>query len=183
MLQGRLSSAGSIRIARRNPKAARMDRKVSFSLIDFLNARMEDRPDPRPWLPQPFSIAVLDSDETLADTLCGLLRDSGFVATAFYDIAPLTQAHREKPFDAYVLDYLADWQPQSNALGNLVASIRSGTDGDVPVFILGNQIAPESTEKLGNILIQHKVRYLLKPLRASYLARQVVEAVAARAGL
>lgn len=143
---------------------------------------MEDQPAPRPWHPQPFSIAVLDSDEHLGDTLCGLLRDHGFAATAFYDISSLAQVHRTKTFDAYVLDYLADWQPQSHALEDFVASVRTA-EGDVPVFILGNQIAPERTEKLGNILMRHKVRYLLKPLRIAYLAKRIGEAVAERAGL
>jgi len=144
---------------------------------------MEDGTGSRPWYPPPFSIAVLDSDEYLADALCGLLRDCGFAATAFYDIVALVAAHQAKAFDAYVLDYLADWQPQSTALGDLVASIHSGAGNEPLVFILGNQIAPESTEKLRNIVMRHKVRYLLKPVRASYLVKRISEALAARAGL
>ena len=142
---------------------------------------MEARPDPRPWQPRPFSIAVLDSDETLADTLCGLLRDSGFAATAYYDIDALAHVQQTGSFDAYVLDFLADWQPESHALQDLVTAIR--VSGDMPIFILGNQIAPESNEKLGGILMRHKVRYLLKPLRADYLARRIREAIAGQAGL
>ena len=144
---------------------------------------MEDSLSARPWHPKPFSIAVLDSDETLADALCDILRNKGFAATAFYDIASLMQAHQEMPFDAYVLDYLADWLPDSNALENLIASIREAANSDVPIFILGNQTAPERIERLGNILMQHKVRYLLRPLSASYLAKRIGEAVARRAGL
>jgi DNA-binding response OmpR family regulator len=136
-----------------------------------------------PWRPPFFSIAVLDSDEYLADTLCELLRDSGFAATAFYEISSLAQAHRTEMFDAYVLDYLADWLPQSHALENLVASIRGGANADVPIFILGNQVAPERIERLGNIIMQHKVRYLLRPLPANNLAKRVGEALAKRAGL
>jgi len=142
---------------------------------------MEARPDPRPWHPRPFSVAVLDSDETMADALCGLLRNNGFAATAFYDIDSLAEVHPAACFDAYVLDFLADWQPESHALTDLVAAVR-GTS-DVPIFILGNQIAPESNDKLGTILMRHKVRYLLKPLRADYLARRVGEAIAEHAGL
>jgi hypothetical protein len=61
---------------------------------------MEDRPGSRPWQPKPFSIAVLDSDEYLGDVLCDLLRDSGFVAAGFYDIASLIQARQATMFDA-----------------------------------------------------------------------------------
>jgi DNA-binding response OmpR family regulator len=144
---------------------------------------MENRPNARPWQPKPFSIAVLDSDEYLADVLCDLLRESGFDAAAFYDISALMKTHRTTMFDAYVLDYLADWLPQSNALESLVTSIRGGVNSDVPIFVLGNQIAPEKIERLGNIIMQHKVRYLLRPLPATYLAKRVGEAVAKRAGI
>jgi DNA-binding response OmpR family regulator len=144
---------------------------------------MEDRLGSRPWQPKPFSIAVLDSDEYLGDVLCDLLRDSGFAAAGFYDIASLMQAHQATMFDAYVLDYLADWLPQSNALENLVASIRGGTSGDVPIYILGNQVEPERIERLGNIIMQHKVRYVLRPLSALCLAKRVGEALAKRVGL
>jgi DNA-binding response OmpR family regulator len=144
---------------------------------------MEDRLDSRPWEPKPFSIAVLDSDEYLADALCDVLRDRGFAAAGFYDMSSLTQAHETTRFDAYVLDYLADWQPQSSAMENLVASIREDVNGDVPIFILGNETAPERTERLGNIIMHHRVRYLLRPLSATYLAKRIGEAVAKRAGL
>ncbi|MFC7515946.1 hypothetical protein ACFQUU_13105 [Herbaspirillum sp. GCM10030257] len=144
---------------------------------------MDERPGSKPWQPKPFSVAVLDSDAYLADTLCGLLRDSGFVASAFYDIASLLQAHQTTRFDAYVLDYLADWLPQSRALENLIGSIRGSTDGNVPIFVLGNQTAPERIERLENIIMRYKVRYVLKPLRASYLAKRIGEALARHAGL
>jgi DNA-binding response OmpR family regulator len=146
---------------------------------------MNERPDSTPWQPKPFTVAVLESDEYLADTLCGLLRDSGFVATAFYDIASLMQMqmHQTSKFDAYVLDYLADWLPQSRALEHFIGAIRAGTDGDVPIFVLGNQAAPERVERLENIIMRYKVRYVLKPLRASYLAKRIGEALARRAGL
>lgn len=144
---------------------------------------MENRPDPRPWQPKPFSIAVLDSDEYLADTLCESLRGSAFDAIAFYDISVLMQAHRDTSFDAYVLDYLTDWLPPSTSLDTLIASIRNGNKHDVPVFILGNQTAPECIEGLGNILMRYKVRYLLKPIEVAYLARRVAEAITRRAGL
>lgn len=144
---------------------------------------MEARPDPRPWQPKPFKIAVLDSDEYLADTLCERLSSSAVVASAFYAIDILEQARRQASFDAYVLDYLADWLPPSTALEALIASIRAGHDGDVPIFILGNQVAPERVEGLGHILMQYKVRYLLKPIEAAYLARRVTEAISKKAGL
>lgn len=144
---------------------------------------MDERPDSKPWQPKPFSVAVLDSDEYLADALCGLLRDSGFVASAFYDIASLLQESQTTKFDAYVLDYLADWLPQSRALESFIDSIRSSADGDIPIFILGNQVAPERIERLGNIIMQYKVRYVLKPLRTSYLAKRIGEALARKAGL
>jgi DNA-binding response OmpR family regulator len=144
---------------------------------------MDQRPVSKPWQPTPFSVAVLDSDEFLADTLCGLLRDSGFAASAFYDIASILHAHQTTRFDAYVLDYLADWLPQSHALENFIDSIRASTSGNVPIFVLGNQASPERTERLENIIMRYKVRYVLKPLRASYLAKRIGEALARNAGL
>lgn len=144
---------------------------------------MEDRLGSHPWQPKPFSIAVLDSDEYLGEVLCDLLRDEGYAAAGFYDISSLMQAHQTTMFDAYVLDYLADWLPQSRALENLVASIRGGVSGDVPIFVMGNQTAPERIERLGNIIMQHKVRYLLRPISATCLAKRVDEALIKRAGL
>jgi len=144
---------------------------------------MDDRPNPRPWQPRPFSIAVLDSDEYLADTLCARLRSSVCDASAFYDIAALMTAHQSTGFDAYVLDHLADWLPPSTTLEALIASIRSGNNRDVPVFILGNQVSPERIEGLGDIIMRYKVRYVLKPVEMNYLAKRITEAVALRAGL
>lgn len=143
---------------------------------------MEASPDPRPWRPKPFSIAVLDSDEYLADTLCERLRSSAFEASAFYDIGALLQAHRQAGFDAYVLDYLADWRPPSAGLETLIASICS-RHCDVPIFILGNQAAPERIDGLGSILMQFRVRYVLKPVEVAYLARRITEAIMKRAGI
>ena len=144
---------------------------------------MEDRPGPQPWRPKTITIAVLDSDETLADALCALLRDGGFVATPFYDLASLTLTHRAARFHAYVLDSLAAWRRDPSELETLVASIRDGTQGEVPVFILGNQVAPERSEALGRILMHHQVRYILRPVSAGYIAAQVRDAVARWAGL
>jgi DNA-binding response OmpR family regulator len=144
---------------------------------------MEDRSGMQFWRPKPFSVAVLDSDETLTDALCAVLHGHGFEAQAFYDLASLIEAHHESPFDAYVLDFLADWHPGSNGLETLIASIREGEGGDVPVFVLGNHAAPERAGRLGGILMGFSVRYQLKPVKVDYLARQVIEAVARRAGI
>lgn len=145
---------------------------------------MEERQAPRPWQPKPFSVAVLDSDEYLADRLCERLRSTAaFNASVFYDIAVLIKAHQQDGFDAYVLDYLSDWLPPSTALETLIASIRNGTSSDIPIFVLGNQTVPERIEGLGDILMKYKVRYVLKPVQVEYLAKRVAEAVAKRAGL
>lgn len=144
---------------------------------------MEDWSGMQPWRPKPFSVAVLDSDETLTDALCAVLLDHGFEARSFYDLGSLMEAHHRASFDAYVLDFLADWHPASNALETLIASIREGDGGDAPVFILGNHAAPERAGRLGAILMQFSVRYQLKPVKVGYLAQQVMEAVARRAGL
>lgn len=144
---------------------------------------MDALPDYRPWCPKPFSVAILDSDPYLADVLCGLLQDSGFDATAFDSGISLAQAHHTTPFDAYVLDYLAAWPPQSDLLENLVASISCGANSEAPIFIFGNQTAPERTEKLANIVMHYKVRYLLRPIQSSYIAKEVSEAIAKKAGL
>lgn len=144
---------------------------------------MEAKPDPRPWQPKPFSIAVLDSDEYLADTLCERLRSIGFDASAYYDINVLIQARRHTSYDAYVLDYLTDWLPPSSTLETLITSIRGGHNANVPIFVLGNQTAPECIDGLGHVLMHFKVRYLLKPIDMSYLAKRIAEAVMKRAGL
>jgi DNA-binding NtrC family response regulator len=143
---------------------------------------MEDRPGMQFWRPKPFSVAVLDSDETLTDALCAVFHAQGFEARAFYDLASLVAAHREAGFDAYVLDFLADWHPDSNGLETLIASVRDGGP-DVPVIVLGNHAAPERAGRLGAILMGFSVRYQLKPVKVEYLARQVIEAVARRAGI
>lgn len=143
-------------------------------------------PDPiesRPWMPKPFTVAVLDSDEQLADELCGALQEAGLDAYAFYDMPSMLQAHKRDKFDAYVLDYLADWQPESTALETLIEAIRVGDHSDAPILILGNQIEPERVERLANILMRYPVRYLVRPLKTTYLVKRLREAIARRAGL
>lgn len=140
---------------------------------------MHDRPAPAPWQPKPLAIAILDSDEFLADSLCDLLRRRGFAASAYYDMRALAEAHAASPFDAYVIDALADWQPDSHALEDLLASISD----DAPVFLLGNHTAPERDARLGALLMRRRLRYLLRPIRLSYLEKRIAEAVLERAGL
>lgn len=144
---------------------------------------MHDQPAPAPWQPKPLTIAILDSDEFLADSLCDLLRGRGFAASAYYDMVSLLQAHESGAFDAYVIDCLADGQPGSHALEDLVTSIRTGRHADAPIFILGNQTAPETDARLGDLLMRHRLRYLLRPIKLSYLEKRVAEAVMDRAGL
>ncbi|NEX60013.1 response regulator transcription factor [Noviherbaspirillum galbum] len=144
---------------------------------------MENSSRHEPWRPRPFSVAVLESDDTLADALCDLLRESGFTAACFADVASLAEARMASPFDAYVLDFLADWSPGSSALERLVDAIRAGEEKDAPIFVLGNQPHPERVDRLSGILMDHRIRYQLKPVKTSYLARQVTEAVAKWAGL
>ncbi|WP_331942089.1 hypothetical protein [Noviherbaspirillum sp.] len=141
---------------------------------------MKDQNRTPPWLPKPFTIAILDGDAWLGESLGRLLDDGGCRATAFHDAAAFLLAHSSQPFDAYVLDFLADW-PAPATLPALVSEICAG--GDTPVFILGNFIAPESVPGLGEILMRHKARYQLRPIRADYLARQIREALALKAGL
>ncbi|MBK4738953.1 response regulator transcription factor [Noviherbaspirillum pedocola] len=144
---------------------------------------MHDQPAPAPWQPKPLTIAILDSDEFLADSLCDLLRKRGFAASAYYDMVSLLQAHDGGAFDAYVIDSLADSQPGSHALEDLVTSIRTGRNADAPIFMLGNQTAPETDARLGDLLMRQRLRYLLRPIKLSYLEKRVAEAVMERAGL
>lgn len=144
---------------------------------------MEDHQQARPWMPKPFTIAVLDSDEHLADELCSALQEAGFDARAYYDMQSMMQAHERDKFDAYVLDYLADWKPESNALETLVDAIRVKDRSDAPILILGNHGEPERVERLANILMHYKVRYLMRPLKTTYLVKRLREAIAKRAGL
>ena len=139
--------------------------------------------DPRPWMPKPFSVAVLDSDEHLADALCTALQETGLDAYAFYDMPSMMQAHERDQFDAYVLDYLADWKPESTALETLIESIRVNDRSDAPILILGNHTEPERVERLAHILMHYKVRYLVRPLKTTYLVKRLREAIAKRAGL
>lgn len=140
---------------------------------------MEDHKARPPWLPEPFTVAVLDSDPYLGDILAKLLRERGFAPAVFYDGASLLAAHASASFDAYVLDAMADW-PRPQDLEAIVASIHARESGSVPVFILGNQVAPERSEGLSDVLMRHKVRYVLRPVRADYIAAQVGEEVARR---
>lgn len=144
---------------------------------------MEDFLKTRPWMPKPFTIAVLDGDEQLADTLCEALNEGGYAATAFYDMDALLAAYDRQRFDAYVLDATTDWRPEAKSLEKLIESIRINDRSDAPVFMLGNQAEPERVEPLASILMQYKVNYLIRPLRTSYLVKHLGEAIAKRAGL
>ncbi|GIZ53926.1 hypothetical protein NCCP691_39400 [Noviherbaspirillum aridicola] len=132
-------------------------------------------------MPGPFSVAVLDSDAYLGDALCAMLRDSGVAPVVFYEAAAFLEAHRNGAFDAYVLDATADW-PAPGDLERVVAAIRARDGGAVPVFILGRHAAPERAEGLAEVLMRHRVRYVLRPARVSYIATQVGEELARRAG-
>lgn len=144
---------------------------------------MLDRPSAHLWRPKPFSVAIVDSDEFLGDTLCKLLNDGGCAATVYYDAAAFLATHGAGGFDAYVLDFAAGWPREGDALEKLVAGLRAGERGEKPVFILGSHAAPEQVDGLAPVLMRHKVRYILRPVRAAYVAQQVGEALARAAGI
>jgi DNA-binding response OmpR family regulator len=123
------------------------------------------------------TVAVLDDDEGSADNLCEYLNETGFHAEAFYDIDTLSQVLSEKPFDAYVIDWLIG----SKTAESLIKLIRSSETQNLeaPIFLLTGEITTGRAHEseVARIIIDYNVSLHEKPTRLPIIAAKLSKAL------
>jgi CheY-like chemotaxis protein len=121
------------------------------------------------------TVAVLDDDEGSADNLCEYLNETGFHAEAFYDIETLSQVVTEKPFDAYVIDWLIGGKTAEA----LIKLIRTDESIDAPIFLLTGEITTGRAHEseVARIIIDYNVSLYEKPTRLPIIAAKLSKAL------
>lgn len=117
-------------------------------------------------------ILVVDDDESLCRSLCGLLRKAGFVPLAALDGRTGLRKLRSESLDVVLLDVLL---PDTDGLA-LLRQIKA-LDEDLPVVLMTGQAEiPAAVEAMR----AHAHDYLAKPVRAAEMLRVVQLALAER---
>jgi FixJ family two-component response regulator len=101
--------------------------------------------DPHYYLDESKRLAILDDDEKLLRSFSRLGAEAGFDVHSFSSHKALLEAYSEKPFDAYVLDWLVGGAT-SRAM---IADIR-GRDALCPIVVLTGQV-DEGTATRGQL--------------------------------
>ncbi|MBK4736021.1 helix-turn-helix domain-containing protein [Noviherbaspirillum pedocola] len=117
-----------------------------------------------------FSVAILDDDRAMADTIAEFLNASGtYEATAFYSLDSLDKALEDEQYDAYILD----WKIGSKTSESLIQKIRVGANSDATVYLLTGQVDTDREDDIVRIQRAYKAHYLEKPVRMKMLAVQI----------
>lgn len=120
-------------------------------------------------------VAVLDDDEVSADNLSDFLHEMGFHAEAFYDAETITQEIKERPFDAYVIDWLIG----HTTAEPLIQLIRSQESRPVPIFLLTGEFTTGRVHEaeVARVLVEYDVSMQEKPTRLPIIAAELSKAL------
>jgi CheY-like chemotaxis protein len=122
------------------------------------------------------SIAVLDDDRDLTDSICAHLQASGCDARAFYRTADLEECLKTQRFDGFVIDWIVG---DSNTV-KLIAALRS-QDATCPVIVLTAQVTAGVVQEseIANAVARHNFVFAEKPVRMAILSATLARAFAA----
>jgi len=122
------------------------------------------------------SVAVLDDNEVSADNLCDFLLEIGFHAEAFYDKELLAHEIEEKPFDAYIIDWLIG-QTTAESLIQLIRA-KEGHPA-APIFLLTGELTTGRAHEseVARVLVEYDVSIQEKPTRLPIIAAELSKAL------
>jgi ActR/RegA family two-component response regulator len=113
------------------------------------------------------TIAVLDDDKDLADSICAHLQGNGYEALPFYAIADLHSAMRTRRMDGYIIDWIVG---ETSAL-QLIADVRAENPAS-PIVVLTAQVNAGLVDEadIAEAVSRHRIEFSEKPIRLSILA-------------
>lgn len=121
------------------------------------------------------SIAIVDDDENSANNLRDFLNESGFDATAFYDLSTVEHAIQERKFDGFVVD----WYLCQRTAESLIKQIRSFANPSVPILLLTGEVQTGRAQvsDVARIIRQFDVIYQDKPIKLPIIAAELSKAM------
>lgn len=125
----------------------------------------------KPSAPALARVAVLDDDAGYTRLFKNALTSLGFQVDAFTEPAPLLQAARASPYDAYVIDWLLDNRTTAE---DLCRSLRS-LDRSALLVLQSGQLANADVDEqdLVRTAMSLDMEPVVKPVRPSFLAAKI----------
>jgi DNA-binding response OmpR family regulator len=125
-----------------------------------------------------YSIAVLDDDDNLTESLVGALKSYGFDATGFVTAERLLVSNAAKPFDAVVSDWYLGYEPQADTFYQLRTTPGFGAK---PIVVLtGWAEGSEQHEQLRDIARSLHLAIRAKPCATKHLANDLLALIEKR---
>jgi ActR/RegA family two-component response regulator len=134
-----------------------------------------ERIEPRPAAVARKTVAVLDDDEDLTDTICEHLVASGHDARPFYEPAGLLKSSKLVRYDGYVVDWIVG---ETSAL-ELIAALRAA-DPACPIIVLTAQVLSGLVDEaeIADAVRTYNLGFSEKPVRRSILSAMLGRAFA-----
>ncbi|WP_076998011.1 helix-turn-helix domain-containing protein [Variovorax sp. KK3] len=116
-------------------------------------------------------IAILDDHIDTAQTIAGYLGSAGYEPTLFTDLAALAAASGERPFDAYVLDWIIESNGVNDTVRDLIGSIRS-RDAHCPIVVLTGEVETGVADEsdIASAMAKYRFKFFEKPARLSIIS-------------
>ncbi|HRO57561.1 MAG TPA: helix-turn-helix domain-containing protein [Burkholderiaceae bacterium] len=109
-------------------------------------------------------IAIVDDDEELANTIAAFFRAKGMPAVAFSSLEAFQATNRERPFSAFIFDWVVGDRTAEASLQEL-----RQRDRHSPIIVLTGKGNPAFDTSQSKVSQAHSIFFMEKPTRCAYL--------------
>lgn len=123
------------------------------------------------------TVAVLDDEPAVGNTVCELLKNFGYASKPFDSAEALEEAVKFNSFDAYILD----WNLGSTTSEQIITKLRAMSSTRSPILLLTGHVDEEHTE-IARVMEQYEIsKVATKPVSGSAIALNIKTEIAAMA--
>lgn len=124
-----------------------------------------------------FTVAVLDNEPAVGNTVCELLKNFGYASKPFDSAEALEGAIKVDNFDAYILD----WNLGGTTSEQIIKKLRATSSTRAPILLLTGVVDQEHTE-IARVMEQYGIsKVFTKPVSGPAIALNVRTEIAAMA--
>lgn len=125
------------------------------------------------------TVAVLDNEPAVRNTVCELLKNLGYASKPFDSAEALEEAAKVDNFDAYLLD----WNLGGTTSEQIIKKLRAGSGTRAPILLLTGVVDQEHTE-IGRVMQQYGIsKVCIKPVTGPAIALNIKTEIAAMADM
>ncbi|MDQ6679651.1 MAG: hypothetical protein M3Y67_01630 [Pseudomonadota bacterium] len=134
-----------------------------------------ERLQAKPSATQRKSVAVLDDDQDLTNSVCAHLQASGYDARPFYKTADLQASVRSQRYDGFVIDWIVG---ETSTL-KLIAALRA-QEAACPIVVLTAQVVTGMVQEteIADAVAAYDLVFSEKPVRMAILSASLARAFA-----